>query len=83
MRKQERYIGFLLLCIGVLQAACGEKVEKKPAEVAVEKKPSPSIFVAAPVHNFGKLPLGARVSHVFKIKNTGNANLVIDRTEGS
>ena len=43
----------------------------------------PIITALAAEYNFGQVKQGAEVEHIFKIKNTGDKNLVIERTSGS
>ena len=86
---KQRYLKIFLLTFALVQAAaCEAKKPPEPKPAAETTKPAPKvprpkISVDQAVYDFGKVPVNGRVSHVFKIKNTGAANLTIDRTEGS
>lgn len=88
MLVKQSLIKIGLLCsvlIGI--SACNDKTppnpEPKPAPKTEPIQADATIAVDAAVYDFGKVPAGNSVTHVFKIKNTGTANLVIDRTEAS
>jgi len=50
---------------------------------STENAPAPRIEVDQDVFNFGKINQGEKVSHTFKVKNAGNANLFIKRVRQS
>ena len=66
--------------------ACGCKKTESPAEKAnldSAASAKPVISAAASEFDFGTVKQGAEVEHVFKLKNTGNKDLVIEKTTGS
>ena len=77
----------LILCVGACfllsVAACGEKTQAPSASFESPTVAVPEIRVSAPVHDFGRLPVGNFVPHVFKIKNTGTADLIIEKAEST
>lgn len=60
---------FLFLCVTV--------------ESRAEDNPAPRIFFPETVHDFGTIPRGGNVSHVFKVRNTGDAPLRLIKAKGS
>lgn len=87
MRSTQPKARTLLLIFTLLQlAACKEEKQtepKPPAEPTPPAPPSPVITAPAPVHDFGRVHLGSRMTHVFKIKNTGKGDLTINNAAGS
>lgn len=87
---------FLILLIGVLLSACGNRNEDviktsdihNPASAKEDKTKKetanlPVITFEKNIHDFGKVMQGERLSYTFKFKNTGKSNLIIDRAESS
>ena len=82
----------VLLAAAVVFGGCGQKAEEpkpaedkeKPAEV-VEDTPgeAPQIAAAETEYDFGKVKQGQDVEHVFKIRNEGKADLLIEKAKGS
>ncbi|OGW80795.1 MAG: hypothetical protein A3G33_00505 [Omnitrophica bacterium RIFCSPLOWO2_12_FULL_44_17] len=72
----------LSLCVfcGVFswQVFAVKDVKPLPNEGAV-----PSIYIALPNYDFGKLPAGQIVNHEFMVENRGNADLEIKRISTS
>ncbi len=56
--------------------------EKVPAKQIV-KGAAPKIVALGAKHNFGKVKEGSQVVHVFKVRNGGKADLVIEKAQGS
>ncbi len=84
MLTRQTHLRTSLLFFALLQpAACKEEKPSEPQPSAEPTPVAPVITVAKPVHDFGKVHLGSRVTHVFTIKNTGTADLVIENTAGS
>lgn len=52
-------------------------------EPATHIEASPKIFSVEPLFDFGEVRQGEKVEHVFQLRNTGTANLVIKRATGS
>ena len=69
----------LAVAAGAALAAC--KGAEKPAEA--KKAGAPKIVAVEATFDFGKVKQGDPVEHVFKIKNTGTAELKIDKARGS
>lgn len=82
-------ISFLLAGITLLAltGACAKKPQKQEgmAEKAEEpaKEGKPRIAVAEKSFDFGKVKEGTNVEHVYKVKNEGNAELVIENVRSS
>lgn len=82
--KQRRYclIAFLLmLSLGTI--ACKGNAQKEDVPQKVEAVAAPVITAVEPDFDFGKAKQGSEVSHIYKIKNTGTKELVIEKTHGS
>jgi hypothetical protein len=68
----------------LLLFACKKNSDSAAAEeINAAAKGKPVIFAAEPEYDFGKVKQGVDVEHIYKIKNTGKADLVIERTSGS
>jgi hypothetical protein len=81
-KNQVRYL--LLLVFALAQnAACGDKQTTEKAVNAVPEKGGPVISAVDPVFDFGQVKQGREVSHIYKIKNVGSKELVIENTHGS
>jgi hypothetical protein len=66
---------------------CGCRKNEEPVtqsktdiKAAVDK---PVIFAAEPIFDFGTVKQGAEVEHIYKIKNTGDKDLIITKTVAS
>jgi len=77
-----------LLAAASCLAGCGsekkadaDSTDKGKAAVAADGKPQ--ITAVAGDFNFGKVKQGQAVEHTFKIKNTGGADLKIEKARGS
>lgn len=46
-------------------------------------EPAPQIYFPEPLHDFGTVPRGSKVSHTFKVINNGNAPLKLIKAKGS
>jgi hypothetical protein len=72
----------LLAAALLASCKCGDEGAKdagaKPAETG-----APKIVAAESVFDFGKVKQGDEVTHVFKIRNAGTAELKIDKARGS
>lgn len=67
----------LFACIETPDLAAPE--QKKATNV----QGTPVISAVEPEFDFGKVKQGTDVEHIYRIKNTGTADLVIERTTGS
>jgi len=90
------YLGAALV-VGALAVALSETGKHGPVgPAAVPIKPvaehekvhpptkgAPKIVALEPKHSFGKVKQGSQVVHVFKIRNGGKADLVIEKAQGS
>ncbi len=72
------YCSFLLPVLLPLAAAAQQPTSGKPAATGpAQQREQPSILVENPVFDFGAVPQGKIVEHVFTVKNQGNAPLRI------
>jgi len=60
----------------------GQRPAKRPAAVPAKAEGQPRIACAQPKHDFGKVEEGAKVEHVFTLKNEGDGVLQIKRASG-
>jgi len=66
--------------------ACGEKKSdqgKEQTEATDNKAKEPKIVALGDTFDFGKVKQGAKVEHVFRIRNEGTADLKIEKARGS
>lgn len=73
-------IALLLVC-GCKSSGAGPAEGAATTEAAAAGKPVIAALEAE--FDFGTVKQGAEVAHTFKIKNTGDKNLVIEKTTGS
>ena len=78
MRKRQQQIALLAAAL-IAGVACSKKVQEKTAE-AKDGSGKPKIEAITPEFDFGKVKQGIDVEHVFKIKNVGSKDLVIEKT---
>jgi len=71
----------LLAALLLPSCKCGE--EGAPAAVKPAATGSPKIVAVESAFDFGKVKQGDEVTHVFKIRNAGTAELKIDKARGS
>jgi hypothetical protein len=67
-----------------LQPVEGQRPAERPAAAQAPAKPQgkPRIACAQPKHDFGKVVEGAKVEHIFTLKNEGDGVLQIKRASG-
>ncbi len=53
------------------------------AQVINLDRPAPQIFFPETTHDFGTISRGDNVSHLFKVRNTGDAPLRLIKAKGS
>ena len=92
-RRTDRLSGVAILCLAAVFCFCGcggdkQDAEKKDASTGepsatADATLAPKIASAQPTFNFGKIKQGAKVEHIFKVKNEGKADLIIERAKGS
>jgi hypothetical protein len=79
--------GFLFLAgfsLGASDTPGIEPVKRSQnVEPATQSEAAPKILSVDPVFNFGEVKQGEKVEHVFQVRNTGTADLVIKRATGS
>ncbi len=85
----------LALCLGLLLVYCTKKEApsepaKAPLEpvtqettVTVQNGEAPDIEFEEMIHDFGKIDQGEKIEHVFKFKNMGKGELVIEKVKSS
>jgi len=72
----------LLATFLLASCKCGEK-SAPAADAAPAETGSPKIVAAESSFDFGKVKQGDEVTHVFKIRNEGKAELKIEKARGS
>jgi hypothetical protein len=92
MRK---VVGILIVILGVFlffaeySLGTPDRPEIEPvkrsqnAEPAIQSEAAPKISSDEPLFDFGQVKQGEKVEHLFRVQNTGTADLVIDRATGS
>lgn len=84
---KKTYLGFILAS-AVLLASCGgeggnDEGNAQPEITTVNVETTTSISFEEEVFDFGEITQGEKVTHTFKFKNTGDADLVIVSAKGS
>ncbi len=92
-RRTKQLSGVAVLCLAaaICFCCCGgdnADAEKKDASAGEPSATAdatlvPKIASAQPAFNFGQIKQGKKVEHVFKVKNEGKADLIIERAKGS
>ena len=92
-RRTKQLSGVAALCLAAAFCFCScggdnADAEKKDASTGEQSATSdatlaPKIASAQPTFNFGEIKQGKKVEHIFKIKNEGKADLIIERAKGS
>lgn len=71
-----------LLALIMACAIAGSALQKQPGKsagpVAGENGAQPLLVIESATHDFGEIKAGTPLRHAFKIKNTGNADLLIE-----
>ena len=83
MRNATKGSVMALMVAFLLLVACGEKKEQAAPEQKAATGKTPKITAVEGKFDFGKVKQGSDVIHVFKIKNAGDADLVIEKARGS
>jgi len=80
-----RLVGAWCACLlaAVLLASCKCGDEGAPAAVTPAETGNPKIVAVESAFDFGKVKQGEEVTHVFKIRNAGTAELKIEKARGS
>jgi hypothetical protein len=82
--KRAVWVVCACLLAALLLASCKGGKEGAPA---ADAKPagtgSPKIVAVESAFDFGKVKQGDEVTHVFKIRNEGTADLMIEKAKGS
>lgn len=81
-----RLLVVLALLASLGAGGCRDKHPGDKGDGVASSKPNgagPKIVALEPTFAFGKVKQGADVEHVFKIRNEGTADLVIDKAKGS
>ena len=78
---------FLFFAVSSLEASGTPKAEadglSQNVEAATQDKEAPEISPVEPLFDFGQVRQGEKVEHVFQIRNTGTAELVIKKATGT
>jgi hypothetical protein len=73
-----------MLGLGLAWAAgCGKKVEEGGKDAAVEKPAPPRIAAVQSSFDAGKVKQGENVEHVFKVRNEGKSELILEKAKSS
>ena len=85
MREISRRLLLVLCTVALAATACGDKAESTPTSTASTEgvTKAPKIVAAEANFNFGKVKQGTEVEHIFKLRNTGSGELVIEKAKGS
>ena len=80
--------GRIVVAVALLMSLTAMGCKKQADEKAVPGKSTetlgkPVIVAVEPVYDFGKVKQGEEVAHTYLIKNTGDRDLVIEKTSGS
>jgi hypothetical protein len=76
-------VGCACLLAALSLAACKGEKEAAPAAAKPAEAGAPKIVAVESAFDFGKVKQGDEVTHVFKIRNEGTAELKIDKARGS
>jgi uncharacterized protein DUF1573 len=68
----------LILVCAVAASARQKQPGKAAGPVAAETGPQPLLVIESATHDFGELKSGTPLRFAFKIKNSGNADLLIE-----
>ena len=80
----KRFQNSLILVLFMLATSgCGKKEPSAPVDTVKEEDKVPKISAVQAEYDFGAVKQGAEVSHIYKIKNVGTKELVIEKTRGS
>ena len=82
-QRQHQLIAVLLVALACSLGCKKSESPAAPAKSDTSSAGKPVIFAAETEYKFGTVKQGAEVEHVFKIKNNGAQNLVIEKTTGS
>jgi hypothetical protein len=74
------FLGCICLTSAYAADSAGKPPKAKPAAPEVSQG-TPAIQIPESTYDFGEVPEGGEVVHDFKIKNTGKAELVIERVQ--
>lgn len=76
-------VGVLAFALSGVGCVGGKKKEGSPAASASAAMAGPRIAVPTAMFDFGKVTEGDQLTHVFTLKNEGNAKLTLDRVRTS
>ncbi len=87
MNHLVRRLAVVLAVLAVLGGTgCRDKHPSDKGDGVASSKPNgagPKIVALEASYSFGKVKQGTEVEHVFKIRNEGTAELVIEKAKGS
>lgn len=80
MKLQKTILWFALLTLLALTAAAGQKPQQPtpPSGADASVGPAPMLVIESLTHDFGEVKAGTPLRYAFKIKNAGNADLLIN-----
>lgn len=80
MKPYRTILGFALLILLVLSAAAHQKPQQPtpPSGADASVGPAPMLVIESLTHDFGEVKAGTPLRYAFKIKNAGNADLLIN-----
>ena len=80
MKLYKTILGFSLLMLLALTAAARQKQQQPtpPSGADASVGPAPMLVIESLTHDFGEVKAGTPLRYAFKIKNAGNADLLIN-----
>ena len=70
---------FTFMILLALTAAAGQKQQQPPPSGAdASVGPAPMMVIDSLTHDFGEVKAGTPLRYAFKVKNTGNSDLLIN-----
>jgi hypothetical protein len=79
MKFYKSVLGFVLVTMLALTAAAWQKPQPTPPSGAdASVGPAPMLVIESLTHDFGEVKAGTPLRYAFKVKNKGNADLLIN-----
>lgn len=81
MKYRMRYLEIPILVIILIAGMAASAIAGEDAPKAPEASKAPKAVAESGIYNFGTVPEGKTVKAEFTIKNTGNADLVVEKVK--
>jgi hypothetical protein len=82
MKFYKTVFGIALAALLALTAAAGQKQQPAPPNGGdVSVGPAPILVIDSLTHDFGEVKAGTPLRYAFKVKNKGNADLLINNVQ--